>query len=81
MCEVCLQSPCHPRCPNYSSINTHVYCDKCGEMIEVGDEYIENVVAGKFAHYDCFSGLRDFLDWFGGNIKTMEEEDIEYLEE
>ena len=78
MCELCLQNPCHPRCPNHSPINTHVCCDKCGEMIEVGDEYIENTVTGKFAHYNCFNSFRDFLKWFDEDIKVMEREDIDW---
>ena len=72
MCDLCLQTPCHPRCPNYSSINTHVYCNRCGEMIQIGEEYIENK-DGEIIHLDCVYGVRDLLDWFGENINVIEE--------
>lgn len=80
MCELCLQNPCHPRCPNHSPINTHVCCDKCGEMIEVGDEYLENI-NGNAAHLDCFYSIGNLLDWLDEDIKVMEKDDCEYMEE
>lgn len=79
MCEVCLQNPCHPRCPNYSPINTHIYCCKCGEIIEIGEEYLENL-NGEAAHLDCFYSIRDLLEWHGEDIKVIEEENIEYMD-
>lgn len=78
MCEVCLQNPCHPKCPNYSyPINTYVRCDKCGEMIENGDEYLENI-NGNAAHLDCFYSMKDLLEWLEEDIKVMKNEDVEW---
>lgn len=70
MCKICLQNPCHPRCPNFRPVNTHVYCDKCGEMIQVGEEYIENL-DGDVAHFSCVCGIRDLVRWIGCEIVTM----------
>lgn len=78
MCELCLHTPCDPKCPNYSSpIDTHVRCDKCGEMIEVGDEYLENI-NGNAAHLDCFYSIENLLDWLDEDIKVMEKENIDW---
>lgn len=77
MCEICLHTPCDPKCPNYSPIDTHVHCDICGELIEVGDEYLENI-NGNAAHLDCFYNIRNLLDWLGEDIKVMEKEDIDW---
>lgn len=41
MCDICLHSPCLPRCPNYDdSKDKKTYCLSCGELITVGDEVI-----------------------------------------
>ena len=39
MCEICLQNPCHPRCPNADSITPFAICWICGFEIYEGDEY------------------------------------------
>ena len=61
-------------------INTYVRCDKCGEMIENGDEYLENI-NGNAAHLDCFYSMKDLLEWLEEDIKVMENEDVECMEE
>lgn len=72
LCDLCLQNPCHPRCPNYSPTDTYIRCDRCGETIQIGEEYIENE-DGEIIHLDCAYGVRDLLDWLGENINVMEE--------
>ena len=42
ICDICLQAPHHPQCPNYPHRETGIFCDVCGEEISPGDEYIEN---------------------------------------
>lgn len=74
MCDVCLQNPCHPRCPNYIPPKESHYCSVCGEGIYSGEEYIVND-NNECRHYDCFYGMRDLLEWLGYEIKTMEEID------
>ena len=72
MCSICRQSPCHPRCPNYTPPIAGHYCSFCSEGIYEGDEYIENDI-GEYRHYDCFYNTRDMLEWLGYEVKTMEE--------
>lgn len=41
MCDVCLQAPCHPRCPNApepDEIPVYV-CSGCGHDIVDGEDY------------------------------------------
>lgn len=38
MCEICLQSPCHPRCPNAQDPPVVCPCCQCGNEIYEGDE-------------------------------------------
>ena len=39
MCKECLQTPCHPRCPNAPEPQPVETCYKCTEGIFPGDEY------------------------------------------
>lgn len=73
MCFICLQTPCDSKCPNYAPPKSIRYCSICGEGIYEGEEYIENDF-GDARHYDCFYGIRDLLEWFGYEIKTMEKD-------
>lgn len=44
MCDVCLQHPCHPRCPNAPEPSEPPYvteCLNCGEKIYDGDYYYD----------------------------------------
>ena len=38
-CDVCLQSPCHPRCPNAKGPPVVFVCFGCGGDIYDGDDY------------------------------------------
>lgn len=38
MCEICLQSPCHPRCPNAQDPPVVCLRCQCGNEIYEGDE-------------------------------------------
>ena len=70
MCEICGQNPCHPRCPNYSPDENEILCEICTNPILAGEEYVENDL-GYLAHYSCLNTVRDTVDWFGFEIKTM----------
>ena len=72
LCDLCLQNLCHPRYLNYSPTDTYIRCDRCGELIEVWEEYLENI-NGEIIHLGCVYSIRDLLDWFGENIKVMEK--------
>lgn len=71
-CEYCHRlTGHHPQCPNYVTAKVALYCSICGEGIYDGEDYIENN-DGEFAHWDCFSGTRDLVEWLGFEVKTME---------
>ena len=70
MCEICGQSPCHPRCPNYSPTGNEIMCEICANPILDGEEYVENEL-GYLAHYECLNTVRQTVDWLGFDIKTM----------
>ena len=72
MCFICGQTPCVARCPNYTPKKAKHYCSICEEGILDGEEYIEND-NGEYRHYDCFSGMKDLLEWLGYSVKTMDD--------
>lgn len=76
MCDVCGQTPCSRRCPNYVPENPRHKCFICGEEIYPGEEYIENFY-GDLAHWDCIDGMRDLAEFLDIEIKEMEEDDDE----
>jgi hypothetical protein len=39
MCEICLRSPCHNRCPNAPDPRAVFICSGCGRDIYDGDDY------------------------------------------
>ena len=41
MCSECLQTPCHPRCPNAPEQPIYAECDECGDTIYEGNECYE----------------------------------------
>jgi hypothetical protein len=75
MCEICRQTPCHPRCPNYIPPNTSHYCSFCQEGIYDDEEYVENE-NHEYAHYDCLYDLtmRNLIEWLGFDVEIMKDE-------
>lgn len=72
-CEYCLRYCEHDiHCPNYTPVDTGVVCDICGEVIEYGDEYVENEM-GEYAHLDCVDTGRDMANFLEVPIKELEE--------
>lgn len=41
MCMVCMQIPCHSRCPNAPEPKPMYWCCECGEGIFEGDKYFQ----------------------------------------
>ena len=75
MCEICRQTPCHPRCPNAPEPKPVEMCCLCGEGICEGDEYL-NTTDGCV----CKGCLEDFsidqwLELIGESLTTAERED------
>ena len=73
MCQLCNSYPCDSRCPNHISKAT-LYCSSCGEGIRDGEEYIENA-DGECIHWECFTSMKDLLEFLGYEIQTMEEDE------
>lgn len=72
-CEYCGGTLYHDsRCPNAPEYEPSAYCSCCREGIYDGDEYIEND-DGEMMHFDCFSGLRDLLEFLGYEVKTWRD--------
>lgn len=74
MCEICHQSPCHPRCPNHEEVAVYT-CKACGEAIVEGDDYYE--MDGEFWHEDCFEdcAVQLLLDECGAMKGVAQRED------
>lgn len=41
MCSVCLQTPCHSRCPNAPEPEPIATCISCYKSLYEGDEYLD----------------------------------------
>ncbi len=73
MCDICLRSPCLPRCPNAPEPATIYTCAYCGEPIIEGDEYMK--FDGDYYHLeDCAQdvALTILLDKGGAERGTAE---------
>lgn len=74
MCNLCYQSICDCRCPNYIPPKTYHTCHLCKDEIEIGEEYVESY-DGKYAHLECcelflISEVLEFLDI---EVRKMED--------
>lgn len=65
MCDICLQFPCHPRCPNAPPPPVAYTCDCCGEPIYEGDDYYD--IDGVAWCEDCIRAARktaELEEWY-----------------
>ena len=78
MCEICRQSPCHPRCPNAPDPPMSCYCTYCCEPIYVGEEYME--IDGDKYHEECLKGAAEeiVMDMATRGIAEDAYEDCDY---
>lgn len=72
-CEYCMRiGGKHDfRCPNYESPTSSIICSVCDEYICDGEEYIVNE-DGEYRHCDCYSNIKELVEWLGYKIETME---------
>ena len=70
MCDICIQHPCHPRCPNAREPIAKEICSICHECIYVGDDYVVND-NNECAHFECIEYGRDMAKFLGYEIKEM----------
>lgn len=52
MCSICLQNPCHPRCPN-AVRRVRGTCDKCGEELYEDEYYVTDDMNGTYCSEEC----------------------------
>lgn len=70
MCDICLSSPCLPRCPNAPEPRAVYTCEECGEAIREGDEYLRECI-------ENMSAL-ELLDILEISFRTAEAEEPDY---
>lgn len=70
MCRLCMQTPCHPRCPNATEPEPLYRCNVCDEGIYEGDKYF--AVGEKEICVECmqFMSAEELLELFGESFKT-----------
>lgn len=56
MCEICLQKPCPPRCPNAPEPPSVFVCSGCGDDILEGDDYWD--ILGEQFCEDCIDASK-----------------------
>lgn len=73
MCNLCYQSICDCRCPNYITLKTYHKCSLCKDEIQIGEEYIESY-DGKYAHLECCGlfSTNEVLEFLDIKVKRME---------
>lgn len=71
ICDICRQTPCSPRCPNYVETNKLEACSICKDWIVKGDKYIVNDDS-MCAHLDCLENVTDLAKWLGYDVKTAD---------
>ena len=47
ICDLCLQNPCHPRCPN-AVRRVRGTCDECGEELYEDEYYVTDDMNGTY---------------------------------
>ena len=61
MCDVCLRTPCHPRCPNALDPPTVFVCSGCGHDIRDGEDYWD--IMGEQWCEDCIIHARKVAEY------------------
>jgi hypothetical protein len=61
MCDVCLKSPCDPRCPHAPEPPSVFVCSGCGDNILDGDEYVE--LCGEQWCMECVRDARRIAEY------------------
>lgn len=56
MCDICLQFPCHPRCPNAPDPPAVYVCSGCSHDIYEGEDYFD--ILGEQFCENCVSNAR-----------------------
>ena len=81
MCEVCRQTPCHPRCPNAPEPTPVYECSECGYGIYDGDKYAE--IDGKYYCEECLDDMaaETLLALMGYEMEAAETAEEDWYDE
>lgn len=81
MCDICRQTPCHPRCPNAPEPKPVKRCCLCGEGIYEGDEYL--ITTDGCVCKDCLEdfSINQWLELIGESLTTAEREEQQWQKE
>lgn len=60
MCDMCWQTPCHPRCPNAPEPPVIHNCIHCGVKICAGNDYYN--IDGEPWCEDCIKNARTYAE-------------------
>lgn len=61
MCDLCLQSPCPPRCPNADPPKAVFVCSGCGDDIVEGQDYYD--ILGEQFCEDCIYDAKEVAEF------------------
>ena len=61
MCDICLRTPCDPRCPNAPEPPSVFVCSGCGDNIYDGDFYWE--IFGEQWCADCIEECKKVAEY------------------
>lgn len=77
MCSECLQTPCHPRCPNAKEPRAVTDCCRCNGGIIPGDEYA--IIDGMPYCESCLEDmpLSELVTLMGGEWLRATEDDLD----
>lgn len=72
MCSICMQVPCHPRCPNAPEPEPIMRCAECGEGIYEGDDYYDIGDGGGICK-ECMEdkSTSELMDLFGEQFSVV----------
>jgi hypothetical protein len=78
MCSICgFTNSCHPRCPNAEAPGAIAKCDFCGELILVGDEYVNTF--DKKIHLNCIENAdtTEIIKMLDGELLIASSDDLD----
>lgn len=75
MCATCLNTPCHPRCPNAPEPKPLYTCKKCKDGIYAGDKFFDG--PDGYVCEDCIEDMtgEEIIKMCGMGLQTAEMED------
>lgn len=76
MCSVCLQSPCHPSCPNAEPEKPVYVCVECGNPIYVGDKFFPSADGPICKECMEEKTVEEILDLFGDSMEVAKEKNF-----